>query len=90
MKRKHNLTKISNISWTIEKIVIFIVLNFFPPKKQKAEKLKLDNPRPSLPVTTLVSQNQLCLHNCTTGNSSAAKKDKFGKVNLKSANICSS
>ena len=38
MKRKHNLTKISNISWTIEKIVIFIVLNFFPPQKQKAEK----------------------------------------------------
>ena len=76
MKRKHNLTKISNISWTIEKIVIFIVLNFFPPKKQKAEKLKLDNPRPSLPVTTLVSQNQLCLHNCTTETSSAAKKDK--------------
>ena len=41
MKRKHNLTKISNISWTIEKIVIFIVLNFFPPQKQKAEKTEI-------------------------------------------------
>ena len=88
MKKKHNLIKIFDISWTIEKIVIFIVAKFFPPKKLK--RLKLENPRPSLPVTTLVSQNQLCLHNCTTGNSSAAKKDKFGKVNLKSANISSS
>ena len=77
MKRKHNLTKIFDISWTIEKIVIFIVAKFSPLEKFK--RLKLENPRPSLPVTTLVSQNQLCLHNRTTVNSSAANKDKFRK-----------